>query len=122
MKTYSYVLMCNRLRSLLNYRVSSLIFLRKTNTCIALLLLHNGKSIARLVVEAQRRLKKKLRPSSCWQKESKILSIQFVKDKFKVDTDNDNLSDAICIGHYAINHFEIEGEALHVKEKRIKSL
>lgn len=51
------------------------------------------------------------------KKESKILSIQFVKDKFKVDTDNDNLSDAICIGHYAVNHFEIEGEALHVKEK-----
>ena len=29
MKTYSYVLMCNRLRSLLNYRVSSLIFFEK---------------------------------------------------------------------------------------------
>ena len=62
--------------------------------------------------------KKKIKTlEAAGKKESKILSIQFVKDKFKVDTDNDNLSDAICIGHYAVNHFEIEGEALHVKEK-----
>ena len=52
------------------------------------------------------------------KKESKILSIQFVKEKFHIDTDNDNLSDAICIGHYAVNHFEIEGKTLHVKEKQ----
>ena len=41
-----------------------------------------------------------------------------VKEKFHIDTDNDNLSDAICIGHYAVNHFEIEGKTLHVKEKQ----
>lgn len=52
------------------------------------------------------------------KKESKILSIQFVKEKFHIDTDNDNLSDAICIGHYAVNYFEIEGKTLHVKEKQ----
>lgn len=44
--------------------------LRKTNTCIALSLLHNGKIIARLVVEAQRRLKKKLRPSKLLAKKN----------------------------------------------------
>lgn len=36
-------------------------------------------------------------------KTSKILSIQFVKEKFGIDTDNDNLSDAICIGWYCVN-------------------
>lgn len=45
------------------------------------------------------------------KKESKILSIQFVKEKYNVDTENDNLSDAICIGHYAVNHFKIERNA-----------
>lgn len=51
------------------------------------------------------------------KKESKILSIQFVKDKFNVDTDNDNLSDAICIGYFAVNHFKLEGNVLHGEEK-----
>lgn len=51
------------------------------------------------------------------KKESKILSIQFVKENFNVDTDNDNLSDAICLGHYAVNHFNLEGMTLHGKEK-----
>ena len=37
------------------------------------------------------------------KKQSKILSIQFVKEKFDLDTNNDNLSDAICIGYYAVN-------------------
>lgn len=44
------------------------------------------------------------------KKESKILSIQFVKEKFNIDTDDDNLSDAICIGYYAVNHFKLKGE------------
>lgn len=43
------------------------------------------------------------------KKESKMLSIQFVKDKFGIDTDNDNLSDAICIGYYVVNHIKLEG-------------
>lgn len=51
------------------------------------------------------------------KKESKILSIQFVKDKFNVDTDNDNLSDAICIGYFAVNHFKLERNVLHGEEK-----
>lgn len=51
------------------------------------------------------------------KKESKILSIQFVKEKFNVDTDNDNLSDAICIGYFAVNHFKLEGNVLHGEEK-----
>ena len=33
-------------------------------------------------------------------KQTKILSIQFVKNNFHIDTDNDNIADAICIGHY----------------------
>lgn len=52
------------------------------------------------------------------KKESKILSIQYVKEHFNVETDNDNLSDAICLGHYAVNHFIIEGNKLYGKEKK----
>ncbi len=51
------------------------------------------------------------------KKESKILSIQFVKEKFNVDTDNDNLSDAICIGYYAVNHFKLKGETADGKKE-----
>ena len=52
------------------------------------------------------------------KKESKILSIQYVKEHFNVETDNDNLSDAICLGHYAVNHFIIEGNKLYGEEKK----
>lgn len=41
------------------------------------------------------------------KKTSKILSIQFVKEKFDIDTTNDNLSDAICIGYYVVNNIQI---------------
>lgn len=41
------------------------------------------------------------------KKQSKILSIQFVKDQFGIDTDNDNLADAIAIGYYVVNVIEI---------------
>lgn len=51
------------------------------------------------------------------KKESKILSIQFVKEKFNVNTDNDNLSDAICIGYYAVNHFKLKGETVDGKKE-----
>lgn len=51
------------------------------------------------------------------KKESKILSIQFVLEKFNVDTDNDNLSDAICIGYYAVNHFKLKGETADGKKE-----
>jgi Holliday junction resolvasome RuvABC endonuclease subunit len=35
------------------------------------------------------------------KKNSKILSIEFVKQQFHIDTTNDNIADAICIGYYA---------------------
>lgn len=41
------------------------------------------------------------------KKESKILSIQAVKDFYGIETENDNLADAILIGHYAVNHYDI---------------
>lgn len=44
------------------------------------------------------------------KKESKILSIQFVKEKFDIDTENDNLSDAICIGWFVVNNFNLVEE------------
>ncbi len=47
------------------------------------------------------------------KKKSKILSIQFVKDQFGIDTDNDNLADAIAIGWYVVNAVEI------IKSKKV---
>lgn len=44
------------------------------------------------------------------KKESKILSIQFVKDKFGLETKNDNLADACCIGFYVVNNVKIKRE------------
>lgn len=42
------------------------------------------------------------------RKESKILSMQFVKDKFGINTDNDNIADAICIGYYVCETIKIK--------------
>lgn len=44
------------------------------------------------------------------KKTSKILSLQFVQDKLGIETMNDNLSDAICIGWYAIHNIKIGSE------------
>lgn len=43
------------------------------------------------------------------KKESKILSLTYVKNKFDIQTTNDNLSDAICLGVYVVNNLEISG-------------
>ena len=42
------------------------------------------------------------------KKATKILSIQFVRDKFNIHTHNDNLADACCIGYYVVNNIDIE--------------
>ena len=48
---------------------------------------------------------------STTKKTSKVLSLQFVKDKFEIETENDNLSDALCIGCYVVSNLKIqEGE------------
>lgn len=49
------------------------------------------------------------------KKKSKVLSIQFVKDQFGIETENDNLADALCIGYYSVTNIEIETDK---KEKR----
>jgi len=41
-------------------------------------------------------------------KASKLLSMQFVYNQFNIETDNDNLADAICIDWYAVNHISHE--------------
>jgi len=43
-------------------------------------------------------------------KASKLLSMQFVYTQFGIETDNDNLADAIAIGWYAVNHIKNEKE------------
>lgn len=42
-------------------------------------------------------------------KKSKILSIQAVKDVYGIETENDNLADAVMIGHYVVNKIDIPG-------------
>lgn len=51
------------------------------------------------------------------KKESKILSIQFVKDQFGIETENDNLADAISIGFYVTNIVEIAKPSKNTKKK-----
>lgn len=51
------------------------------------------------------------------KKESKTLSIQFVKDQFGIETENDNLADAISIGFYVTNIVELEVPSKHKKKK-----
>lgn len=51
------------------------------------------------------------------KKESKILSIQFVKDQFGIETENDNLADAISIGFYVTNIVEIANPSKNTKKK-----
>lgn len=48
------------------------------------------------------------------KKASKVLSIQFVKDKYGIETYNDNVADAVCIGTYIVNNIEKLG---NVQEK-----
>ena len=42
------------------------------------------------------------------KKASKVLSIQYIKDQFDIETDNDNLADAICIGYFVCNNVTIK--------------
>ena len=49
------------------------------------------------------------------KKNSKMLSINFVKEKFDISTTNDNLADAICIGWYVCNNYQMQGDVLSVK-------
>ena len=42
------------------------------------------------------------------KKQSKVLSIQFVKEQFGIETEDDNLADAICIGFFVVNNIVIE--------------
>ena len=40
--------------------------------------------------------------------QSKVLSIEFVHDNFHIDTSNDNIADAVCIGWYVVNKMRID--------------
>lgn len=41
------------------------------------------------------------------KKKSKILSLEYVRDTYGVETTNDNVSDAICIGTYVVHNINI---------------
>lgn len=51
------------------------------------------------------------------KKETKILSIQFVKDQFGIETENDNLADAVSMGFYVVNIVELEVPSKRKKKK-----
>lgn len=51
------------------------------------------------------------------KRESKILSIQFVKDQFGIETENDNLADAVSMGFYVVNIVELEVPSKRKKKK-----
>lgn len=53
------------------------------------------------------------------RKKSKQMSIQFVSDVFNIETGNDNLADAICIGWYVVKAVEIDLSKGIVKKKAI---
>ena len=46
------------------------------------------------------------------KKKSKLLAIQFVRENYGIETEDDNLADAICIGHYVVYTPEINLEEL----------
>lgn len=54
------------------------------------------------------------------KKQSKILSIQFVKEQFGIDTDDDNLADAISLGWYVVNVVEILRRDKSVRKRNVK--
>lgn len=52
-------------------------------------------------------IKQKVQEIQSDKKQSKILSIQFAKEVLGIETDDDNLADAICIGYYIVNNIVI---------------
>lgn len=44
------------------------------------------------------------------KKTSKILSLQAARDIYEIVTENDNLADAVMIGHYVVNNIKIGSE------------
>lgn len=42
------------------------------------------------------------------RKKGKALTIEYVRNQFGIETDNDNLADALCIGFYVVNNIVIK--------------
>jgi Holliday junction resolvasome RuvABC endonuclease subunit len=53
-------------------------------------------------------IKEKISAAPDGKKQSKVLSIQFARSQFGIETDNDNLADAICIGYYVTTNINIQ--------------
>ena len=64
--------------------------------------------------EKEIKAKVKQLESATHKKQSKVLSIQAVNDLFGIETENDNLADACCIGWYVVNNIPIK-----IKEKTL---
>lgn len=53
-------------------------------------------------------IKEKISTSAATKKKGKALTIEYVMDNFGVETDNDNLADAVCIGFYVVNNIALK--------------
>ena len=53
-------------------------------------------------------IKEKINTSSGAKKKGKALTIEYVRDNFGIETDNDNLADAVCIGFYVVNNIALK--------------
>lgn len=62
---------------------------------------------------ANEQKEKDLEQKNQFKKDSKILSIQYVKSKYGVETLNDNIADSICIGDYVVNNIKIKENSIN---------
>lgn len=53
------------------------------------------------------------------KKKGKALTIEYVKERFGIETNNDNLADAVCIGFYVVNNVVLKKGNEHGEEKGI---
>lgn len=63
--------------------------------------------------------KDKITASKSLRETGKRLTIEFVAEQFGIQTDNDNLADAVCIGFYVVNCIEIKKGNEYGEEKGI---
>lgn len=53
-------------------------------------------------------VKSNIRSASDTKKRGKALTIEYVREQYGIDTNDDNLADAICIGFYVVNNIELK--------------
>ncbi|MEG1562300.1 MAG: crossover junction endodeoxyribonuclease RuvC [Bacteroides sp.] len=59
-----------------------------------------------------------IEPQTEGKKASKVLSMQFVREQFGIDTEDDNLADSLCIGWFVTNNVRIEKKGIQNEQKK----